>query len=74
MKNMVKEVAIEVIKGFEEDGVEITLKAVVNNNNLVPFNGYKLKTGVGNCSLDISSSTAVSLKIIGNGYFSSIGY
>ena len=30
MKNMIKEVAIEVIKGFEEDGVEITLKAVVN--------------------------------------------
>ena len=30
MKNMIKEVAIEVIEGFEEDGVEITLKAVVN--------------------------------------------
>lgn len=30
MKNMVKEVAIEVIKGFEDDGVEIDVKSIVN--------------------------------------------
>lgn len=57
-----------------KDCIKNTIQGIYNNTNIAQLGGFLLNTGVGNCKLEVSASTPITLKIVGDGYFTDSTY